>query len=75
MMDKINRPPLQCTVIRRDEAGKLPLITELPGMKGTLVPSPGGSIPTAIQAHIDRVSKMRIFDDAPAQPGRAPNLD
>ena len=70
MMDKINRPPLQCSVIRREETGKLPRLSDLPGTKGTLVPGPGGTIPASIQAHMDKVSKMRIFEDAPFQPGQ-----
>ena len=62
-MDKINRPPVQCTVIRNDEPGPEPRepLTYLP-----LVSVDGGmgeSIPTAIKAHIDKVSKMRIFED------------
>jgi len=67
MMDKINRPPLQCTVIRRDESGKLPRLADTPGIKGTLVTSPGGTIPSSIQAHMDKVSKMRIFENAPSE--------
>lgn len=68
MMDKVNRPPLQCTVLRRDETGKLPQLSDLPGTKGALVSGPGGTIPESIQAHIDKVSKMRIFEDAPTEP-------
>ena len=68
MMDKINRPPVQCTVIRKDELGRLPLLADIPRAEGTLVTVEGISIPPSIQAHIDKVSKMRIFQDAPSQP-------
>ncbi len=68
MMDKINRPPLQCTVRRSDSSAKLPSVSDGSRKADTLVIGSDGSIPTPILEHIDKVSKMRIFDDEPSQP-------
>ncbi len=62
MMDKINRPPLQCTIVRSEESTKLSPLSSTPREKGTVVIASGGSVPTPIRAHIDKVSKMRIFE-------------
>ncbi len=67
-MDKINRPPLQCTVIRSEEAEILSPDLQRSRAKNTVVIASEGMVPEAIQAHIDKVSKMRIFRDAPSQP-------
>ena len=61
--DKINRPPIQCTVVRKDELTDLSPLSETPREKNTVVFGAGGCIPPEIQAHIDKVSKMRIFGD------------
>ena len=62
MMDKINRPPLQCTVRRSEEPAKPSSASKAPREEGTVVFASGGSVPTPIRAHIDKVSKMRIFE-------------
>lgn len=62
-MDKINRPPLQCTVIRSEGAKKPSPVSKTPRERGAVVFASGGSVPTQIQAHIDKVSKMRIFEN------------
>ena len=67
MMDKINRPPLQCTVRRSEESAKIPIDSDTSRNAGTLVIASEGSIPTPILEHLDKVSKMRIFDDEPTQ--------
>ena len=67
MMSKLDRPPVQCTVIRSQGSMRLPLLSDMPRTKGTLVTGPGVSIPAPIQAHLDKVTKMRIFDDEQKQ--------
>jgi len=74
-MDKINRPPLQCTVIRREESANLPPTSQTPRAKNTLVIASDGFVPEAIQAHMDKVSKMRIFDDESIQTHQHSSLD
>lgn len=66
MMDKINRPPLQCTVRRSDGSAKLPSVSEASRKVDTLVIASDAAIPTPIREHMDKVSKMRIFDDEPS---------
>lgn len=66
-MDKINRPPLQCTVIRSEEAANLPPASQTPRGKNTVVIASEGLVPEAIQAHLEKVRKMRIFSDEPSQ--------
>lgn len=62
LMDKINRPPLQCTVVRSEKSTKLSPASKTRREKGTVVIASGGSIPTPIRAHLEKVSKMRIFE-------------
>ena len=66
-MDKINRPPLQCTVIRSEEAANLPPASKTPRATNTVVIASEGLVPEAIQAHLEKVGKMRIFSDEPGR--------
>lgn len=67
MMDKINRPPLQCTVRRSEGSAELPSDSNAIPNSDTLVMATDGLIPTPILEHLDKVSKMRIFEDQPNQ--------
>lgn len=69
-MDKIHRPPLQCTVIRNEESSNLPPSSQAPRTKDTLVIANDGFVPPSIKAHMDKVGNMRIFDDKPSQDPR-----
>ena len=65
-MDKINRPPVQCTVRRNGDSPRLPKHSDARRTTATFVFTSDGTIPAPIQEHMDKVNKMRIYDDEPS---------